>query len=175
MSHQRKIISFILLLSINFALGEKSAYEQLIDHGLPPGLLPPTVESYVLQDDGHFVVHLKGQCYSTVNHGLIHVRFSPTLTGVIQEGKLAELKGINVKPPQASFLWVEVNTIYVENLYPSPGIIHFVVAFGIEEILDVEEFTVERACSKKSMFPGYGAGHLLPQSKTSVSGYCSLK
>eukprot|EP00271_Cylindrocystis_brebissonii_P013630 TRINITY_DN33653_c0_g1_i1.p1 TRINITY_DN33653_c0_g1~~TRINITY_DN33653_c0_g1_i1.p1 ORF type:complete len:171 (-),score=14.68 TRINITY_DN33653_c0_g1_i1:556-1068(-) len=137
------------LLAITPCLTDAAAYDELEKYGLPAGLLPRTVLDYTLNaKDGSFVVHLSGECYSSVNGGKIPVYYAPTLTGTVQQGKLSNLKGISVKPPQTYFVWYSVNTIYVDA--SDSALIHFVIAFGAEQSLPTTEFSSPLQCTGSS-------------------------
>ena len=139
-------VSLVFATSTCLVSAALTAQEQLVDHGLPPGLLPESVVSYTIDDSGNFEVKLSGECYSTVKDGSITIYYKPILTGVLQDFTLSNLKGISVKPPLTAFIWVSVNKIYVEN--PSTGDVFFGAYFGIQQSLPVSEFASSKICIK---------------------------
>ena len=115
-----------------------TAYEQLEANGLPPNLLPNTIKSYTLQDDGYFELQLDGECYAEIIDGTVPLYYAPTLTGYLSDKKLVSLKGISVKPTYYTFLWLRVMTIYVTL---SPDNVHIGVGFGLSEAIPLSEFS----------------------------------
>ena len=107
-------------------------------HGLPPNLLPNTVQSYTLYDDGYFELRLDGECYAEIIDGTVPLYYAPTLTGYLSDKKLGSLKGISVKPTIYTFIWLRVMTIYVTL---SPDNLHIGVGLGLSEAIPLSEFS----------------------------------
>lgn len=84
----------------------EEARQQLTAHGLHPRLLPDNVKAYQLDAaTGRFVVDLAEKVEFQV--GAYPVRIQPRLEGVMKEGKLLELKGLQAK----KFLWLNISAI----------------------------------------------------------------
>ena len=115
-----------------------TAYEQLEAYGLPPNLLPNTVQSYTLSDDGYFELRLDGECYAEIMDGSVPLYYAPILTGYLSDKTLSSLKGISVKPTIYSFIWLRVMTIYVTL---APDSLHIGVGLGISEAISLADFT----------------------------------
>lgn len=80
----------------------------LREHGLPEGLLPSGITEADIGDDGSFAVRLPRQVVRT--HGGYKVRFGPAISGVLGEGKVRKLEGVEAK----QFLWFAVGGIDAE-------------------------------------------------------------
>ncbi|XVE98212.1 hypothetical protein REPUB_Repub03eG0086200 [Reevesia pubescens] len=79
------------------------AHTELINYGLPIGLLPASVQKYTLnQTSGDFAVDLGGTCKITLPPDNYLATYSKRITGKIDHGKIAELDGIRV---WALFKW----------------------------------------------------------------------
>ncbi|CAI9756988.1 unnamed protein product [Fraxinus pennsylvanica] len=100
-------------------------------HQGPDSLLPDSVTSYTLSDDGKFVVNLKKACYIQFDY---LVYYEKKITGKLSIGSISNLKGIQVK---MFFLWFDVDKIKVD-LLPFDSI-YFTVGF-INKELDVDQF-----------------------------------
>eukprot|EP00897_Mesotaenium_endlicherianum_P010329 jgi/Mesen1/9324/ME000061S08766 len=140
----RTLKSFLLLVSLLQPLvkaDEPSAYDVLVEHNLPAGLLPPSVKDYKVGGNGDFQVELSAPCYANVNNGQTPVYYADTLTGQLSAGKLSNLKGISAKP---FLFWLQVKTIYVD--LPSTGIIHFSVGFASQTI-PISAFSHSPTCT----------------------------
>ncbi|KAI3864591.1 hypothetical protein MKX03_017048 [Papaver bracteatum] len=85
---------------------KQSAYEVIQGYGFPVGLLPVGVKAYVLdKNSGKFVVRLgEGACSFPIFG--YEIKYEPTFTGIISNGKLTNLNGISVKV--LSFYWVSI-------------------------------------------------------------------
>uniref|UniRef100_A0A6N2LWK4 DUF538 domain-containing protein n=1 Tax=Salix viminalis TaxID=40686 RepID=A0A6N2LWK4_SALVM len=80
-------------------------FEILQKFGLPSGLLPNTVKSYSLSDDGSFTVYLEKECHVEFD---CLVNYEKKITGKLGYGSITNLKGIQV---QKFFLWLDVDEI----------------------------------------------------------------
>ncbi|XP_050220554.1 uncharacterized protein LOC126670776 [Mercurialis annua] len=137
---------FLLLLSfsnptLSIPNNSSSVYEILPKYGLPSGLLPSSVTSYSLSDDGRFVVVLENPCYIRFEY-LIY--YDKEITGELNMGSITNLKGIQV---QRFFLWFDVDAIKVD-LPPSDSI-YFKVGI-INKKLDVDQFETVHSCGESS-------------------------
>ncbi|CAI9774466.1 unnamed protein product [Fraxinus pennsylvanica] len=119
-----------------------TVYEILEKFGLPSGLLPDSVTSYTLSDDGKFVVNLKKACYIQFDY---LVYYEKKITGKLSVGSISNLKGIQVK---RFFLWFDVDKIKVDS--PPSDSIYFTVGI-INKELDVDQFLTVRSCKDKAL------------------------
>lgn len=113
------LVLLLLLLSLTtvshcFSRDSSSAYDVLESYGFPSGLLPETVASYELDDDGKFTLYLDGSCTVDIPNAY-PVKYASTIKGNIASGSLTNLSGISVK---VFFIWWDITAIYVsgENL-----------------------------------------------------------
>ncbi|XP_057507998.1 uncharacterized protein LOC130790942 [Actinidia eriantha] len=125
--------------------GPPSVYNLLPKFGLPSGLLPDSVESYSLSEDGSFVVELREDCYIQFDYIMY---YDKEITGMLKYGSISDLRGIQV---QRFFLWFDVDEIKVD-LPPSDSI-YFQVGF-INKKLDVDQFKTVHSCSKMKVSCG---------------------
>ncbi|GLJ05645.1 hypothetical protein SUGI_0022140 [Cryptomeria japonica] len=100
--------------------------EVLAKYGLPIGLLPDSVKSYSVADDGSFKVELDSPCYVQFNY---LVYYEKTVTGKLSYGKITDLDGIQAKK---FFIWV--NVIGIEVDLPSANYIYFNVGLLSKKI-----------------------------------------
>ncbi|KAG1368799.1 hypothetical protein COCNU_14G012670 [Cocos nucifera] len=114
-----------------------TVYELLPKYGLPPGLLPDTVKSFQLADDGSFVVELEGPCYVEFEY---LVYYEPRITGVVKYGSIEDLQGIQVR---RFFIWFDVESIKVD--LPPSDYIYFDVGW-ITKKLTVGQFETVHSC-----------------------------
>ena len=85
------------------------AHSELINYGLPVGLLPASVLKYTLnQTSGDFAVDLGGTCKITLPPDNYLATYSKRITGKIDQGKIAKLDGIRVR---ALFQWWSITGI----------------------------------------------------------------
>ncbi|XP_073040353.1 uncharacterized protein [Primulina eburnea] len=122
---------------------EPTVYEILLQHGLPGGLLPDSVTSYSLAEDGSFEVTLKKPCYVKFEY-LFY--FEEKITGNLSLGSLKDLDGIQVQ--RFVFLWFDVDEISVD-LPPSDSIYITFSFFTLE--LDVNQFLNVRSCEDEAL------------------------
>ncbi|KAF8010455.1 hypothetical protein BT93_J1172 [Corymbia citriodora subsp. variegata] len=125
-----------------------TVYELLPKFGLPSGLLPASVRSYNLSDDGQFAVDLEGPCYVQFDYLVYYDR---RITGKLSYGSITDLKGIQV---QRFLFWLDVDEIRVD-LPPSDSI-YFQVGI-INKKLDVDQFQTIRSCRDKVAGPCGGS------------------
>ncbi|XP_008796677.1 uncharacterized protein LOC103712069 [Phoenix dactylifera] len=114
-----------------------TVYELLPKYGLPPGLLPDTVTSFQLSNDGRFVVELEGACYVEFEY---LVYYEPRITGVVKYGSIEDLQGIQVR---RFFIWFDVEAIKVD--LPPSDFIYFDVGW-ITKKLSVGQFETVHSC-----------------------------
>ncbi|CAI9106748.1 OLC1v1005969C1 [Oldenlandia corymbosa var. corymbosa] len=142
------LILFILS-SVNGGDPNPTVYEILPKYGLPSGLLPDSVKSYTLSDDGTFEVLLEKPCYIHFDY---LVYYEKKINGKLSIGSITDLKGIQV---QRLFFWFDVDEIKVD-LPPSDSI-YFTVGI-INKKLDVDQFQTVHSCSDKAL--GFCGGSL---------------
>ncbi|KAJ7980553.1 Protein of unknown function, DUF538 [Quillaja saponaria] len=133
-------ICFIFFISNLPSLSDSQTsrvYDILQRFGLPSGLLPDSVSSYTLSDDGGFVVVLGKPCYVKFDY---LVYYEKTITGKLSYGSITDLKGIQV---QRLFLWFDVDEIRVD--LPPSGHIYFQVGI-INKKLDIDQFKTIHSC-----------------------------
>ncbi|KAI3434222.1 uncharacterized protein J3R85_006676 [Psidium guajava] len=117
-----------------------TVHELLPKFGLPSGLLPDSVRSYNLSDDGRFSVVLDKPCYVQFDYLVYYDR---QVTGKLSYGSITDLEGIQV---QRFLFWLDVDEIRVD-LPPSDSI-YFQVGI-INKKLDVDQFKTVRSCRDK--------------------------
>ncbi|XP_024373284.1 uncharacterized protein [Physcomitrium patens] len=101
---------FPLLLVLGAAMvTADSVVEELEKHGLPVGLLPSSVKSYSISEDGDFCVALQSSCYAKIEDQLAY--YSRNITGQLKFGTISNLNGIETKQ---LFVWLPVTGIYVD-------------------------------------------------------------
>lgn len=107
-------------------VGYTPVSEVLAKYGLPIGLLPDSVKSYSVADDGSFKVELQSPCYVQFNY---LVYYDKIITGKLSYGKITDLGGIEAKQ---FFIWVNVIGIKVD--LPSANYIYFNVGLLSKKI-----------------------------------------
>jgi hypothetical protein len=87
----------------------ETSRQNLLDHGLPAGLLPDNV-STVDHDPstGHFSVVLTATATRTIES--YSVRYATIISGVLAHGRVERLKGVQVKRG----IWIHVSTMVAE-------------------------------------------------------------
>ncbi|KAJ4824737.1 hypothetical protein Tsubulata_014994 [Turnera subulata] len=160
-NHQNPHLGILLLaLLVLFSLSKSTlsqespptVYEILPKYGLPSGLLPNTVKSYTLAEDGSFLVVLEKPCYVQFEY---LVYYDKEISGKLNYGSITDLKGIEV---QKFFFWLNVDEIKVD-LPPSDSI-YFHVGI-INKKLDVDQFKTVHSC-RDGVFGGSCAGSWKP-------------
>ncbi|GLJ05644.1 hypothetical protein SUGI_0022120 [Cryptomeria japonica] len=111
--------------------------EVLAKYGLPIGLLPDSVKSYSLADDGEFKVELEKPCYVQFN---CLVYYDDKITGKLTYGKISDLDGIKVRK---FFIWVNIKGIEVD--VPSSDFIYFKVGI-ISKKIEISWFESVPTC-----------------------------
>ncbi|KAH7431237.1 hypothetical protein KP509_08G038800 [Ceratopteris richardii] len=87
---------------------ENSIESILSQNGLPVGLLPSSVESYTLSDDGQFSVTLLKACYAHFDYD---VYYAKTITRKLSYGAISSVTGVQAKE---AFLWLFVTGIHID-------------------------------------------------------------
>ncbi|KAL6976777.1 hypothetical protein U1Q18_025563 [Sarracenia purpurea var. burkii] len=137
-------LSSVAISAIPSPSSAATVYDLLPEYGLPRGLLPDSVASYSLSDEGSFVVELTKPCYVQFEY---LVYYEKRITGKLKYGSISELEGIQV---QRLFLWFDVDEIKVD--LPPADCIYFQVGF-INKKLDVNQFKTVHSCRDKAFAP----------------------
>lgn len=128
---------FLALLVVE-TLAKNSVEDILVENGLPKGLLPGTVKSYSISENGKFEVTLKSAC--TTKIGSENVCYGKSITGQVSYGQIKNLAGIQAK----EFFWVSITSIEVDK--NNPNIIWFEVGF-LSKSLSIDLFQVSPVCN----------------------------
>lgn len=121
-----------------------SVHDILAKFGLPKGLLPDTVTSYSLSEDGEFQLELERSCYV---HFDDLVYYEKKITGKLSYGAISDLTGIQAKK---LFIWVSVTGIEMD---PGSDEIEFHVGF-LSEKLPAKQFEEIPTCKKSACADG---------------------
>ncbi|CAH8279660.1 unnamed protein product [Arabidopsis lyrata] len=124
----RMILLFITLL-LSFSLSSPyypTVHEVLRSKGLPAGLLPQEVDSYILHNDGRLEVFLAAPCYAKFE---TNVHFEAVVRANLSYGSLIGVEGLSQKE---LFLWLQVKDIVVEN--PNSGVIVFDIGVAFKQL-----------------------------------------
>ncbi|WCJ22237.1 hypothetical protein M5689_004335 [Euphorbia peplus] len=110
MAYSRAII-LLAVISVMIArfdlVASLSAYNVLQNYGLPVGLLPEGVGRYDLNPNtGQFKAYLNGDCRFTIQSRSI--KYSPVVEGVISNGRLENLEGVEVR---VLLFWVGIKQV----------------------------------------------------------------
>lgn len=130
-----RILCILLSLTVTCALTQQetlSAYDVLQQYGFPPGLLPKGVTGYALnRETGQFSAYLEGSC--SFNIESYTLKYKSTISGVISNRKLSNLKGVTVK---VLILWLNIVEVVRDGdeLDFSVGIAS--ANFGVENFLE---------------------------------------
>ncbi|XP_057831920.2 uncharacterized protein LOC131042627 isoform X2 [Cryptomeria japonica] len=127
------------LVGVDSHVSDQPISDILAEYGLPIGLLPDSVKSYSLADDGSFKVELGSPCYVQFNY---LVYYEKTVTGKLSYGKITDLNGIQAKQ---FFIWV--NVIGMEVDLPSGKFIYFNVGI-ISKKIEISWFKSVHSCKK---------------------------
>jgi len=114
--------------------------EMLAKFGLPIGLMPDSVKSYSLADDGKFKVELAKPCYVQFDY---LVYYDKTITGKVSYGKITDLSGIQAKQ---FFIWVDVTGMEMD--LPASDYIYFKVGI-ISKKIEISWFETVPTCKDK--------------------------
>ncbi|XP_057743424.1 uncharacterized protein LOC130961510 [Arachis stenosperma] len=81
-----------------------SAYDVLQQYGFPVGLLPKGIIGYALnKETGEFAAYMDATCSFSIEGYTL--KYKSTITGVITQGRLYNLKGVSVK---ILLLWLNI-------------------------------------------------------------------
>ncbi|KAG6535108.1 uncharacterized protein LOC122014615 [Zingiber officinale] len=145
------ILLLLFLSAVSFADAE-NAHDLLPEYGLPKGLLPDSVVSNSLSENGDFVVELEAPCYVKFSY---LVYYEKTIRGKLSYGAISDISGIQAKQ---LFFWVSLTGI---EAHPADGTIEFKVGF-LSQTLSASEFDRIRQCKAKALGRGFFPEELLP-------------
>ncbi|XP_010482857.1 PREDICTED: uncharacterized protein LOC104761469 [Camelina sativa] len=123
------VIFLFITLFLSFSLSSPSyptVHDVLRAKGLPAGLLPQEVDSYILHNDGRLEVFLAAPCYAKFE---TNVHFAAVVRGNLSYGSLIGVEGLSQKE---LFLWLQVKDIVVEN--PNSGVIVFDIGVAYKQL-----------------------------------------
>ncbi|MED6121403.1 hypothetical protein PIB30_029779 [Stylosanthes scabra] len=87
-----------------------TAYDVLQQYGFPVGLLPKGIIGYALnKQTGEFAAYLDATCSFSIEG--YDLKYKSTITGVITQGRLYNLKGVSVK---ILILWLNIVEVRVD-------------------------------------------------------------
>lgn len=142
----------LILLSAESVAYAEDAHDVLPLYGLPKGLLPDSIVSNTLSENGEFMVELAVPCYI---HFTYLVYYEKIIRGKLSYGTISDLSGIQAK----QFLfWVSLTGI---EAHPADGTIEFKVGF-LSQTLPASEFDSIRQCKSKAFGRGFFPEELLP-------------
>ncbi|KAH7286689.1 hypothetical protein KP509_32G018200 [Ceratopteris richardii] len=125
------------------AFVKDSSIESILSqNGLPVGLLPSSVESYTLSDDGQFSVTLSKACYAHFDYD---VYYAKTITGKLSYGAISSVTGVQAKE---AFLWLSVTGIHIDE--SSSSSIYFEVG-PFSRGLPIAQFETAPVCKAKAV------------------------
>lgn len=131
-------VAVFTILALGIVVAEQSVTQILAKNGLPSGLLPATVESYTLAENGKFEVKLRSTC--TIKVSSQEVSYKKTITGELSYGKIKNLGGIQVHV----IFWLSVSSIEIDGT--DPNTIWFKVGY-ISKSLSIDYFLVAPVCN----------------------------
>lgn len=117
-----------------------SVHDMLVKFGLPKGLIPDTVTTYSLADNGKFELELERSCYVHFDN---LVYYDKKISGNLTYGAISDLTGIQAKK---LFVWVSVTGIEMDL---GSDEIEFHVGF-LSEKLPVKQFEEIPTCKKSA-------------------------
>ncbi|KAK7277765.1 hypothetical protein RJT34_22782 [Clitoria ternatea] len=121
-----------------------SAYDVLQEYGFPVGLLPKGALGYALnRETGEFAVYFDGTCSFEIESYTL--KYKSTITGVISNGRLSNLKGVSVK---ILILWLDIVEVTLKDnhLYFSVGIAS--ADFEVENFIESPQCGCGFNCNK---------------------------
>lgn len=164
-SRLRLFSAAALLLVAVLTASAYDAHDALQDFGLPKGLLPDSVSSFSLAENGEFVVELTAPCYVQFTN-LVH--YEKTIRGKISNGIISDLSGIQTKK---FFAWFSISAIEAR---PADGSIEFKVGF-LSELLPETLFESVPHCRVNALSRGvFSPEEFLPLPVSEVGSLCLL-
>ncbi|GJW74010.1 hypothetical protein Tco_0133380 [Tanacetum coccineum] len=138
------LISLLLLLLLGPSTATPTAYDKLLEYDFPVGLLPLGVTGYELNENtGEFKAYLKETCTFKIQG--YDLKYKSTISGVIEKGKLKNLKGISVKILIVWLNIVEVS-LHGDELDFSVGILS--AGFGVSNFYESPQCGCGFDCNK---------------------------
>ncbi|KAJ0983439.1 hypothetical protein J5N97_011694 [Dioscorea zingiberensis] len=121
------LFGLLILKLIPFAAPSDSIHDLLRSHGLPGGLFPKSVESFVFDGDtGLLEARLYGPCYAKYD-GMAF--FEQVVRGNLSHGELRAVVGLS---QEELFLWLPVKEIKVSD--PASGVILFDIGLAHKQM-----------------------------------------
>ncbi|KAF5811087.1 hypothetical protein HanRHA438_Chr04g0186941 [Helianthus annuus] len=121
-----------------------TAYDELLTYDFPVGLLPIGVTGYELnKNTGEFKAYLPETCSFKIQG--YNLQYKSTISGVIEKGRLKNLKGINVKILVVWLNIVEVSR-HGDELAFSVGIMS--AGFGVDNFVESPQCGCGFDCNK---------------------------
>ncbi|KAI9120215.1 hypothetical protein K1719_008863 [Acacia pycnantha] len=126
----------------------KPIHDLLTKYRLPKGILPDSVKSFSLSDDGSFRVELQKPCYVQFDR---LVYYDTVIIGKLTYGSVSDVSGIQA---QKLFLWLPVTRIKANE---KSGTVEFYIG-PLSEELPATQFEdipscKRRACRGKAIHP----------------------
>ncbi|KAL3517425.1 hypothetical protein ACH5RR_020014 [Cinchona calisaya] len=116
MASTTRVCSFFIFLTLfttSPAISDDSTptvYDVLQEYGFPVGILPKGVTSYELdRSTGKFTVYLNETCSFSIEG--YKLRYKTKITGVISDGSIKDLSGVQVK---VLFFWLNIGEVTVD-------------------------------------------------------------
>ena len=125
--------AWVLILATVTSTAAQSAYEILESYNFPVGILPKGVTSYTIDEStGAFTATLNGSCAFAIS-GSYQLRYRSTISGLISENRLSQLKGVSVK---VILLWLDIVSVSrdADELYFSVGLLS--ASFTVDNFLE---------------------------------------
>ncbi|XP_064940951.1 uncharacterized protein LOC135594507 [Musa acuminata AAA Group] len=164
-SRLRLFSAAALLLVAVLTVSADDAHDVLQAFGLPKGLLPDSVSSFSLAENGEFVVELRAPCYVQFTD-LVH--YGKTIRGQIRYGIISDISGIQIKK---FFAWLSISDIVA---HPADGTIEFQVGF-LSELRPATLFESVPHCRAIASPRGvFSPEELLPLPVSEVRSLCLL-
>ncbi|KAL4560983.1 hypothetical protein LXL04_033141 [Taraxacum kok-saghyz] len=103
-SFNKTLLIAVISIYLTATASASDIHDILPEYGLPQGILPNAVDSYVLSPtDGAFTVQLKRPCYVKFEDQTVY--YSKNIQGKLTYGSVSDVSGIQAKQ---FFLWLSV-------------------------------------------------------------------
>ncbi|KAM0952351.1 hypothetical protein DsansV1_C03g0035491 [Dioscorea sansibarensis] len=145
------LLTFTILTLIPFAAPSPSIHDLLRSHGLPGGLFPKSVESFIFNNQtGLLEAQLYSPCYAKYD-GMAF--FDQMVRGNLSHG---ELRGVVGLSQEELFVWLPVKEIKVSD--PASGVIYFDIGLARKQ-MSLSLFEEPPDCRPKgAALLGFGEG-----------------
>jgi hypothetical protein len=133
------LCAVVVTLCVLTSVVAKQSVPQILEkNGLPKGLLPATVSSYTLAENGKFQVNLRSTC--TTKWGPEEVYYKKKITGELSYKTINKLDGIQVH----EWFWFSVTDIEVDKIVPN--IIKFKIGY-VSKSFNTDVFDEPPVCN----------------------------